>query len=484
MLPLRTHMQAVNLVMPYLIVIVTVAVRFGRGPALLATLISALCYNYFFVGPYYSFKFTEEHHIVTFFVLMVTGFIVGTQTSRLRLKAIFSRRREENISTLYDMTRELTATRGKTLLAEVAARHVAEVMDGAVSIWVADGKDQLSKLIDEGGAEGEEIDTVREESAARWAFTHKLAAGLGTETLPSANGLYVPLVGSSGVIGVLGIIPESRGKALSSDKLDLLDTLTSLAATALERANVAELVEKTILETEGERLRNILLSSVSHDLRTPLASITGAASTLLLEGNKITDEYKGELLRLIHEEGARLARIVTNLLDVTSLESGSVRLNKELYFIEELIGSALMRTEPKLGMRTVVTKIDPGLPLVRMDGLLIEQVLINLLENVADHTPPDAHVTISVKLVRPDIHVIVSDNGPGVPAGDEERIFDKFYSAEKKQMTIEELVNEGGMGLAICRGIVMAHGGKIWAQNKQAGGAAFTFTLPVKGQDE
>jgi two-component system sensor histidine kinase KdpD len=240
------------------------------------------------------------------------------------------------------------------------------------------------------------------------------------------------------------------------------------------------MVEKTMLEAESEKLRNILLSSVSHDLRTPLAAITGAASTLLIEGDKITIEYKNELLRSIHEEGARLARMVTNLLDVSSLESGSVKLNKDLYFIEELIGSALMRVEQKLANHKVVMDIEGGLPLMRIDGLLIEQVLINLLENAAAYTPDGSVITISAENNKPDILVKVSDNGDGIPVGEEEKIFDKFYGNKS---------GDGGLGLAICRGIIHAHGGKIWAENASstagdgAKGAVFVFSLPIKGAE-
>lgn len=487
MLPLRSYVTPINLVMPYLIGIVMVALRFGRGPSILATLFSVFAFNFTFLPPYYEFKLAEEHHVGTFMVLLITGIIVGAQTARLRLKAIYAKKREEHTAVLYAMTKELTASRGKEMLAEAGARHVAEVLDSEVSVWLPDAKGELKRIVGGGDyaalATGQEIDPVREESAANWAFTHRQNAGLGTETLPSARGLYVPLVASVSVLGVIGVMPEEDQMSLSTDNIELLDTFASLIASALERALAAEQVEQTILEAEGEKLRNILLSSVSHDLRTPLASITGAASTLLLEGHKITDEYRIELLRLIHEEGARLARMVTNLLDVTSLESGSVKLNKELYFIEELIGSALMRTEHRIGRRKVVTRIEPGLPLVRMDGLLIEQVLINVLENIADHTPEHTNVTIVAKLVKPDIHVIISDDGPGVREGDEERIFDKFYHADQMQLTVEQMVKQGGMGLAICRGIIAAHGGKIWSQNNPEGGAVFTFTLPIKGHD-
>lgn len=478
LLPVRPFVEPVNLVMAYLIGIVSLALRYGRGPSLMATLLAALCVNFFFVQPYYTFKVSDEQHVITFAVLLLTGMIIGTQTSRLRLQAISARRREKNTATLFAMSRELTGNRGKVTLAQIAAQHVADVLDSDVFLWLTDERDQLQTLVTETEGETPGVDPVREESVARWTFTHRQNAGLGTDTMPSAKALYVPLMGSGGVVGVIGVMPRDVDiTAYSSDKVELLETLATITASALERATAAELVEKTLIESESEKLRNILLSSVSHDLRTPLAAITGSASTLLIEGDKIVEEYRKELLRTIHEEGARLARMVTNLLDVSSLESGSVKLNKEIYFIEELVGSALMRVEQKLSKHKVVTEIEHGLPLLRIDGLLIEQVLINLLENAAEYTPPGTTVTIAAMTVKPDIHVMVSDNGPGLTAGEEERIFDKFYAADKRDQ------RAGGLGLAICRGVIAAHGGKIWAQNLPEGGARFTFTLPIRSQD-
>jgi two-component system sensor histidine kinase KdpD len=477
LLPLRSHVPAANLVMIYLIGVVAVALRFGRAPSILATILSALCFNFFFIEPWHNFKATELEHLVTFSVLLATGIIIGSQTSRLRLQAVTARKREKNTATLYALTRELSGNRGKVTLAQVAASHIAEVMDSDIFLWLPDDKNVLQTVVAETESEDESLDPVREESVANWAYTHKQYAGFGTDTLPSAKALYIPLVASGTVVGVLGVRPRAEEiESYSTDAVETLDTLAFITATALERANAAQLVEQTLLEAESEKLRNILLSSVSHDLRTPLAVITGAASTLLLEWSKISDEYRKELLRSIHEEGARLARMVTNLLDVTSLKSGSVKLNKELYFIEELIGSALMRVESKLEKHQVTTQIDKGLPLVRMDGLLIEQVLINLLENVADYTPTGTQITISAHVEKPDLHVVVTDNGPGIPKGAEEKIFDKFYNASRTE-------NKGGLGLAICRGIIKAHDGKIWAQNAPEGGAIFTFTLPLKSDE-
>lgn len=473
MLPIRKYVDSSNLVMIYLISVVGVSLRYGRLPSLFATVLSAICFNFFFIPEYNSFKMADTRHVITFSVLLFTGIIIGAQTSRLRLQAISSRKREKNTSSLFAMSRELTASRGKVNLAQVAAQHIAEVLESNVFLWLTDDKGDLQTVIAETRTELHGADPVREESVARWAFSHKQNAGLGTDTLPSANAFYTPLIASSEVLGVVGLMPhDEKVKSYSSDKIELIEAFSNITASALERARSAEMVEKTMIEAESEKLRNILLSSVSHDLRTPLAAITSSTSTLLIEGERISKEYKTELLRSIHEEAARLARIVTNLLDVTSLESGSVKLNRELYFIEELIGSALMRVEQKLSKHKVVTDIENGLPLIKIDGLLIEQVLINLLENAAMHTDEGTVINIKAENDKTDIKITVSDNGKGIKEGDEEKIFDKFYAGTS---------GDGSLGLAICRGIINAHGGKIWAQNASEGtGAVFSFILPVK----
>jgi two-component system, OmpR family, sensor histidine kinase KdpD len=474
---IRPFVDVASMVMLYLICVVGVALRYGRGPSIVATLTAVFSVNFFFIPPYYVLKISENQHMITFLSLLVTGLVIGTQTARLRVQAMYARKREKHTATLYGMSREMTANRGKVTLAQIAAQHVADVLDSDVFIWLPDAAGQLQTLVAETESEKQDVDPVREESVARWAFTHKQNAGLGTDTLPGSKALYVPLVGSGGVVGVLGVTPHEEIEAYTSEQMDLLETFASIVASALERASAAELMEKTLVEAESEKLRNILLSSVSHDLRTPLAAITGAVSTLLIEGEKMNDAQRKELLKAVHEESARLARMVTNLLDVSSLESGAVKLNKELYFIEELIGSALMRVENALADHKVVTHIEHGLPLLRMDGLLIEQVMINLLENAANYTPPGTTVTISAAAEKPDIRVVVTDNGPGIPQGDEERIFDKFYAGAGRSES------GGGLGLAICRGIIHAHGGKIWAQNAPEGGAILTFTLPIRSQE-
>lgn len=471
--PIREATDIISLSSLYFIAVVWLALRYGHMASFIGAVCSAFAYNFFLLEPIFSFAI-KSGDVVAPFIMGVTGIIIARLTSKMRLQNIYTQRKEEHTAALYALSRELTATRGKKNLVDTAARHIGHILDADISVWLPNEKGQLTCFMAERPDEGE--DMLKEESAANWCFNHKQPAGLGTETLPNAHGYYMPMISGSNVTGVVGLLPENR-ESLSLEQSALLENIVNIIGTAVERANSAELVERAAMESQAERLRNIILSSVSHDLRTPLASISGAASTLLLEGDRISKEYSQELLRLVHEEAARLARMVTNLLDVTSLQSGSVKLNKELYFIEELIGSAIMRMESRLGNRRIDISIKPGLPLVLMDGLLIEQVLINLIENLVDHTPDDTVATISAEIHKPDLHIIMKDNGPGIPAGDEEKIFDRFY---KNELTDKE----GAIGLAICRGIITAHDGKIWAQNAPDGGATFTFTLPLRHNSE
>jgi len=308
----------------------------------------------------------------------------------------------------------------------------------------------------------------------QWCFDNSQIAGRRTTTMPSATGLYIPMIAASGTFGVMGVMAASSERQFSGDEIASLDTCASLLASALERINIADAAEQSKVEAESEKLRAMLLSSVSHDLRTPLASITGASSTIMSDIDQLPRETILDLSRSINKEAERLSRIVTNLLEVTRLESGTVQLNNQPYFMEELIGSALARLESTLSKHLVVPKSDEGLPLIMADGVLIEQVLINLLENAARYTPAGSTITISAVRKGTTVLVSVVDNGPGIPTGSEEKIFDKFYSVGQN-----EAQKGTGLGLAICAGIIKAHAGEIWVENRPHGGAAFYFTVPA-----
>jgi two-component system sensor histidine kinase KdpD len=317
---------------------------------------------------------------------------------------------------------------------------------------------------------------AKELGVAQWVYEHQQMAGLGTATLPSAEALYLPLLASRGVIGVLGIRPAQPRRLLAPEQVYLLETFASQTALAIERAALAEEAQRAQLQIETERLRSSLLSSVSHDLRTPLAAVIGAASSLLDSDTVLDAPTRRELLQTIYDEADRLNRLVNNLLHMTRLESGSVQVEKEWQPLEEVIGAALTRLEARLHAHPLTTHLPADLPLVPLDSVLIEQVLINLLDNAIKHTPPGTPITISAWATPDTVTVEVADHGPGLPAGDEQRIFEKFYRAQR---AVEH--SGVGLGLTICRGIIAAHGGRIWAENRPDGGVALRFTLPVPG---
>ena len=464
-LPFRDYINNDTEVIFYLIDVLLLASRYGWAVSSLASILGVLSFNYFFTEPYYSFNIYESGDIVTFFMLLIASIIVGSQTSRLQAQSRFFRRKERNTSTLYSMSHELAANRGHKPLIEIIRKHIEQSMDSMAMIWLPKNED--IELVTHPDLKSE----VKEESVARWVYNNRQPAGIGTTTMPSARGYYVPLSGSYGLIGVLGIIPHQPDRQVNSEERELLETLGTIAASALERASIADLAEKRKVEAESEKLRNTLLSSVSHDLRTPLASIKGVISSLLMDDVKLKAATKKELLFSAHDEVARLERIVSNLLDITLLESGQLKLNQNFYFVEEIIGNAIKAIKPV----QVKIDIEPNLPAIWIDGLLIEQVISNLLENAVKYAGIDANIQISARIYRKQfMQIKVEDNGPGIPIGQEEKIFEKFMTvshSDDKRGT--------GLGLAICKGIVKAHGGGINVRNMHSGGAVFTISLPL-----
>jgi len=455
-LPFRDYLNSANAVMFYLLGVIATAARYGQKASIAASVFSFFSYNFFFTEPYYTFYVNDYKDVLTLLLLLMSGIIAGAQTSKLQAERNFFRTKEHNTSVLYAMSNELTATRGREIIITTISHHIKEAFNAAVTVWFPEWP--MSEL--------------REEQAARWAYDHNQPAGLGTSTLPGASGYYVPLAGTDRVLGVLGLTPRDP-RAFTSDEREMIHTFANLAASALERADTAEIAEKVKVEAEGEKLRNALLSAVSHDFRTPLASIKGVISILLMEDSRITPEDRKDLLASAHGEVARLERIVSNLLEVTLLESGKLQLRKDYYFLPELIGNALKQTEATLQGRKITCQMQQDLPTLHVDGLLIEQVLVNLLENAAKYTPEGSPVVIHGNTYGGQMKIIIEDNGAGIPAGEEEKIFDAFHTGSPFNR------KGSGLGLAICRGILQAHGGSIKADNRLEGGAAFTITLPV-----
>jgi two-component system sensor histidine kinase KdpD len=461
-----------NLIMVYLLGTIVVATRYGRGPALLASLLSVAAFDFFFVPPYFTFAVSDTQYIVTFAVMLVVAFVISGLAVRIRAQAESARERERRMAALYAMSRELASTRGVQALRQVAARHIAEVFRARVAVLLPQADGRLAP--DEGDAAHFPMDTS-EMAVGQWVHEHGQVAGQGTDTLPGSSGLYLPLIGSRGTVGVLGLRPQDPRPLQEPEQLHQLEAFASQTALAIERARLAEEAEEAQVRAETERLRNSLLSSVSHDLRTPLASITGAASTLLENEARLDAGTRRDLLEALHEEADRLNRLVQNLLEMTRLESGTLQLHTEWHSVEEVVGAALGRFGKALAGRPVSARVPPDLPLVPMDDVLIEQVLINLVDNALKYTPAGSPIEITAEDGVGEVLIAVADRGPGLPPGEERRIFEKFHRAGAAPT-----VRGAGLGLAICRGIVRAHGGRIWAENRPDGGAAFRFTLPVK----
>jgi two-component system sensor histidine kinase KdpD len=412
----------------------------------------------------------EDEGILAFAVMLAVGLVISGLTVRIRTQALAAREREQRTAALYAMSRELASTRGVEALLAIAARHVGEVFRAQVAVLLADGATPLAPR--SGLPGGFEVD-AKELGVARWVLEHRQPAGLGTGTLPGASALYLPLLASRGPVGVLGVRPADRHGLDTPEQLHQLETLANQTALAIERALLAEETQATQVRMETERLRSSLLSAVSHDLRTPLATITGAVSAILESGARLDPQTRQELLESVREEAEHLNRLVQNLLEMTRLESGALQLRREWHPLEEVIGAALNRLARRLAGRRVTTRVPPDLPLVAIDDVLVEQVLINLLDNALKYTPPGSPIEVIATATDRAVTVEVADRGPGLPPGQEDKVFDKFHRAQP------DGGRGAGLGLAICRGIVRAHGGRIWAHNLPGGGVAFLFALPI-----
>jgi two-component system sensor histidine kinase KdpD len=460
-----------NLIMVYLLGVVVVSLRFGRRAAALAAVLNVLAFDFFFVPPQESFQVADIQYLLTFGIMLTVALIVGSLTASVRLQARVAGYRERRTAMLYGMSRELAITGSQVEIARTAVRHTAEVFDSRVVVLLpgSDGRVRYPQ-----GPPTDGSLRAADLSIAQWVSDHAQRAGLGTDTLPGSAVLYLPLTGATATLGVLGVLPTNPRRVLLPEQLHLLETFAGQIALALERTQLESRAQQAQVQAETEELRNSLLSAISHDLRTPLAVIAGAASSLVERGPQLTADARDELGRAIYDEARQMSHLVSNLLDMTRLESGAVPLNLQWHSMEEIIGSALRRMERHLGSRRIHVELDPALPLVRADAVLLEQLLINLLENAGKYTRTDSQVWISAGIEGRELLLRVADDGPGFPPGQADRIFEKFHRGSR-----EGSVAGVGLGLAICRSIVHAHHGRISAKSRSGGGAEFTVALPA-----
>jgi two-component system, OmpR family, sensor histidine kinase KdpD len=469
----RHHLS--DVAMTYVVGTVLVATRFGFRPSIVGALLSVLCFNYFFIPPYFTFLVTDTRHLTTFLVMLLVAGVISGLTERVRGQVEVARRGERKSAALYALSKDLFGAQDPDALLKAAGRRVAEIFESEVAVFVPDeagGVRASYAAPGLGPLDGEQ-------GVVRWVFAHRREAGVGTPTLTGSRGFYVPLVAPGKdpeVFGVLGIYTRDQRRFEDPEQQRLAHALATQIAMALERGRLAEETERARIRIEAEQFRNTLLSSVSHDLRTPLAVMRGAATTLMDDDAALSESVRRDLTQALVEETERLDRLVRDLLDMTRLESGAVRVNKEWHSVEEMVGSALNRTESRLVGRKVSTSVPPTL-LVPCDSVLIQQVLVNLLENAAKYTPERAPIEVAASAIDGSVMIEVADRGPGVPAAEQAHIFEKFQRGSS-----DRTKGGVGLGLTICRAIVVAHGGRIWVESREGGGASFRFTLPARGR--
>lgn len=451
-------------IMLYLVGIMVIAARYDRFSAVTASTLAVAAYDFFFVPPLFTFSIADTRHALTFAMMFAVGLVISGLTLRVRRSEAASRDRENRTAALYALSREVSQTLEPRAMAAALARRAREVfgLDAGVVLDPRHAALELqtsSANFDLGSAE---------RAVVRWVLDHGRAAGRGTETLPGAGVIAFPIIATTHCLGAL--VLEAPPEGLSPATRDFVDAFVQPAALALERAQLSVEAQRASVKAESEQLRATLLRTVSHDLRTPLAAITGAATTLKDGTMKLPESERRALLDSIEEGSARLERLISNLLDMTRLDSGTVVPRREWVPLDEVLGAALARVERLLGDRPVRVEVASQTPPLHVDPVLFEQVFVNLLENAAKFTPAGAPIDVEARSQDWAVVITVKDRGPGIPAGQEEKVFDPFVHGAAG--------HGAGLGLAIVRSIVKVHGGTVWATRREGGGACFTITLP------
>ncbi len=465
---LRNHIDLANIVMLYLGVVVWVSVRTGMGPAITTSVVGVALFDFVCVLPYYTFAVSDTEYLLTFAVMLLVALTITQLTAGIRYQARVASLRERRAGALYSLSRDLSGALTTEQIAEIAMQHVESVFESSAALLLPNREEELHVE-----RVGRREDINPDLSVAQWVHDHWKPAGLGTDTLSGTGIHYVPLRAPVRNRGVLALQPRNERLIFVPEQQRLLDTFAAQIALALERVHFVEVAQEAELGVASERLRNSLLASISHDMRTPLAVLAGAASSLVERPSKLSDEARIELMQTIYDQALHMSELTANVLDMARLESGSVQLNRQWHPFEEVVGATLHRLRTPLEGRRVNVDLSQMPPLVWLDSVLIGQVLANLLDNAIKYTPAGSSIEVRAAVEEGAIAVSVCDHGPGVPAGEEQRVFDKFFRGHPEGAT-----GGAGLGLAICRAILEAHRGQIRVENRTDGGACFTFVLP------
>jgi two-component system sensor histidine kinase KdpD len=482
-LPIYGLIAATNLVMVYLAAVLIAAVYLGRGPSILASLLSVLAFNFFFTEPRLTFVVHDPQYLLTFLGLLVVGLVISALAARVREQARAALEREAQTLALYALSRDLAAAGDLDGIAQAVIRHIAETFGREAVILLPEGAERRELV-----QRTPSPDSARggaEQAAAAWAFEHGRPAGGGTDSLPTAGVYYLPLQTARGAVGVLGVRPRDPDQPLTPAQRELLAAFAAQTALAIERAQLSEAARQAEMLQATERLQTALLNSISHDLRTPLVSITGALSSLQEDEPELDPATRRSLVDNAREEVERLNRLVGNLLDMTRLAAGALHLRPVPGDVQDLAGSALAQLGERLRERPVSVTIPDDLPLVPMDDALMVQVLVNLLDNALKYSPAGSPIDITARRLGDSVELAVADRGAGIPPDDLRRVFDKFYRVRRTSSLLassrlSDSARSGtGLGLSICQGIVEAHGGRIWAETRPGGGSVLRLALPI-----
>jgi len=467
-------LEPTNLVMLYLAAVMVCAIYLGRGPAIVASALSVLAFDFFFVVPYLTFVVSDTQYVLTFIGLFLVGLVISSLAVRAREQAEAARNREAQTAELYGLSRDLAAAFGLDDIVRVLIRHMEQTF-GREAVVMLPGDSAVARPVPRAASADLTLDQ-QELAVADWVFRHGEPAGRNTNTLAGARLRYLPLKTARGVVGVLGIMaPADSESQLTPEQQRLMEAFASQAALAVERAHLGEQARQAQVLQATEKLQTALLNSISHDLRTPLVSITGALSSLDEDGTRLDEDARHSLIDNARDEAERLNRLVGNLLDMTRLEAGALRVTHELCDVQDVIGAALEQLGDRLGDRRIETDVPADLPLAPMDFVLITRVLVNLLDNALKYSSPDTPIEVKAHVASGHLEIEVADRGIGIPPEDLPRVFDKFYRVQRPHS-----VSGTGLGLSICKGIVEAHGGFIAAENRAGGGTVITLALPLK----
>lgn len=460
-----------NVLFVYLLGLIIVSLYGRIGPSIFTSVLSILTYVYIFVPPFFGFEWRDIQYVFTLIAMLIIGQVITRVTKMNRQQAEIAQYGEQRATALHTLTRQLSTARGINKLLEIAVRYISEVFQCEVQALLPENK----QLTPRASSSAKKNLTPKDQGVAQWVYDMGQVAGIGTDTLPNTDAVYIPLLGSAGPVGVLKVTPKEPGKLLIPEQLHLLETCANQVALALEVDRLHEKAKETQVAIETERLRTALFSSLSHELQGPLAVIVRLLDKFTDKKVELDATATRTMVQDISHEADRLNRLINNLLQITQLEEGNIKLHKKRNSLDELIKTTLNRIEKKLRNKPCVINIPPGLPLIPFDKVLMEQVFVNLIENAILYTPPDSPIEIAASLEEDTILMSVADRGPGLLMTDVDKVFEKFY---RGQTAIHE--SGAGLGLSVCQSIIRAHGGRIWAENRWDGGAIFYFILPLQ----